>query len=244
MRPLSSRELLQVWEWGETQHPIDRALTLLAIACPETSPEKLAQLSVGQRDTLLLTLREWTFGSQLNSLATCPSCGEYLELNFTVADIQVSPDVNPTPEHSLSLGDYEVKFRLPNSSDLAAIASYQDTLAARHTLLETCLLAASYQGKSFSIQQLPSPVIEAVVEKMAQADPQADVQLALSCPGCKHQWQATFDIVSYFWSEINAWAKRILLEVHTLASAYGWGEADILAMSPRRRQLYLEMVSQ
>jgi hypothetical protein len=214
------------------------------LACPETSPEKLTQLSIGQRDTLLLTLREWTFGSDLNSLATCPSCGEYLELNFTVADIQVSPEVNPTQEHSLSFADYEVSFRLPNSSDLATIAGHQDTLAARQTLLEICVLVASYQGESFSIQELPSPVMEAVVEKMAQADPQADVQLALSCPGCKHQWQATFDIVSYFWSEINAWAKRILLEVHTLASAYGWGEADILAMSPRRRQLYLEMVSQ
>ena len=78
---------------------------------------------------------------------------------------------------------------------------------------------------------------------MAEADPQADIQLALSCPACGHQWLSTFDIVSFFWSEINAWAYRILREVHILASAYGWREADILAMSPYRRQLYLEMVS-
>ena len=78
---------------------------------------------------------------------------------------------------------------------------------------------------------------------MAQADPQADVQLALSCPACSHQWQSVFDIVSFFWSEMNAWAYRILREVHILASAYGWREADILAMSPYRRQLYLKMVS-
>jgi hypothetical protein len=78
---------------------------------------------------------------------------------------------------------------------------------------------------------------------MVQADPQADVQLALTCPACGHQWEATFDIASFFWSEIDSWAHRILREVHTLASAYGWREADILAMSPQRRQLYLEMVS-
>jgi len=52
----------------------------------------------------------------------------------------------------------------------------------------------------------------------------------------------TFDILTYLWSEIEDWAQRLLLEVHTLALAYGWSERDILAMSPRRRRLYLEMV--
>ena len=78
---------------------------------------------------------------------------------------------------------------------------------------------------------------------MAQADPQADVQLALSCPVCGHKWQTAFDIVSFFWSEINAWAARILREVHILAWGYGWREADILALRPWRREVYLEMVS-
>ena len=56
-------------------------------------------------------------------------------------------------------------------------------------------------------------------------------------------WQLTLDIVSFLWSEISSLAKRHLREVHTLAWAYGWSEADILAMSPARRQFYLESVS-
>jgi hypothetical protein len=31
--------------------------------------------------------------------------------------------------------------------------------------------------------------------------------------------------------------------VHSLASAYGWSEAEIVRMSPMRRQRYLELVS-
>jgi hypothetical protein len=77
---------------------------------------------------------------------------------------------------------------------------------------------------------------------MAEADPQANVQLAITCPVCSKHWQAGFDIVSFFWNEIDAWAHRLLQEVHTLASAYGWREADILAMSPWRRQCYLAMI--
>jgi hypothetical protein len=33
-----------------------------------------------------------------------------------------------------------------------------------------------------------------------------------------------------------------LRDVHELASAYGWRESEILALSPQRRQAYLELV--
>jgi uncharacterized protein (UPF0212 family) len=243
MRSVSASELLGVWEQGLAQRPVRRALTLLTTACPETSPEELAKLSIGQRDARLLALREWTFGHQLISLATCPSCGQRLELTFNVADIQVATEVEPKETLALSVADYEVHFRPPNSLDLAAIADQKDVATGRQRLLESCLMAVHQNGEQVSADQLPANIREAVVERMAQADPQADVQLALSCPSCGHQWQAAFDIVSFFWSEINAWASRILREVHTLASAYGWRETDILAMSPWRRQCYLEMLS-
>ena len=74
-------------------------------------------------------------------------------------------------------------------------------------------------------------------------DPQADVELTLSCPACAHQWTTAFDIISFFWEEINVWAYRTLYQVHQLASAYGWNEADILTMNPWKRQFYLKMVS-
>jgi hypothetical protein len=77
---------------------------------------------------------------------------------------------------------------------------------------------------------------------MAEIDPQADIQIALTCPACLHQWSAAFDIASHLWIEVNSWAMRILDEVHRLASAYGWSEADILELSPMRRQLYLGMI--
>lgn len=243
MRALSTSELLRVWEHGLPQHPVQRALLLLAAACPETPPEELAQLSIGQRDGRLLALREWTFGPQLVSVATCPQCGEQLELAFDVADIRAAPEVEPAGMLALSVAGYEVRFRLPNSLDLAAVAGRRDVEAIRRLLFERCLLAAHHDGEEHSPGDLPADVVAAVVARMEQADPQADIQLALACPSCEHQWQAAFDIVSFFWNEINAWAYRILREVHTLASAYGWREADILALSPARRGLYLELVT-
>ena len=35
----------------------------------------------------------------------------------------------------------------------------------------------------------------------------------------------------------------MLLDIHTLAAAYGWSEQSILDLPPRRRQAYLELAA-
>lgn len=242
MRALSAGELLEVWELGLTQGLVERVLTLLAAAC-DTHPAALAGLTIGQRDACLLTLREWTFGSEMSSVLTCPGCGRRLELTFDVAEIRVEAPADPGQPASLAREGYDVQFRSPDSTDLAVVAGESDPLRLRERLLERCLLVAHHDGEPVSADRLPPGIVDAVVEGIAQADPQADVELAVSCASCGHPWRTIFDIASFFWSEIDLWAGRILREVHTLASTYRWTERDILALSPRRRQLYLEMVN-
>ena len=179
-------------------------------------------------------------------MATCPECGDRLELNLDVADVRATPENEhePDEEFSIAVSDYEVQFRLINTQDLVAIFDGKDAVFARHMLLNRCILAVHYRGEECPLDRLPLSVVNEVLERMELLDPQADVQLALSCPSCGHQWEAAFDIVSFFWTEIESWVRRILHEVHTLARAYGWRESDILAMSPHRRQLYLELVDE
>ena len=47
------------------------------------------------------------------------------------------------------------------------------------------------------------------------------------------------DIGSFVWAEIESRARRVLGEVHALASAYGWSEAETLSLSAVRRASYL-----
>jgi uncharacterized protein (UPF0212 family) len=246
MRALSASELLGVWERGRDLPSVQQAMVLLASACPEISPDSLARLSIGQRDGFLFTLREWAFGPNLVGMATCPECGDRLELNFDLADVRATPEneSEPDEEFSIAVSDYEVRFRLINTQDLIAINDGRDVVFARQMLICRCILAVHYRGEESSLDQLSLDVVNEVVERMELLDPQADVQLALTCPSCGHQWEAAFDIVSFFWTEIESWVRRILREVHTLARAYGWRESDILAMSPQRRQLYLELVGE
>ncbi|MHC4177780.1 MAG: T4 family baseplate hub assembly chaperone [Planctomycetota bacterium] len=239
MRIPTASEWLAAWERGYGQSPARRALTLLALAFPNTLVEALAELSIGQRDAYLLSLREIAFGRLLHCLVICPKCEERLEAALQVADIRADVITDQTDGLCLAVGEHRVSFRLPNSRDLIAESGNAST--ARETLLRRCILEASHEGTACPAEQLPADVLQAVVEKMVESDPQADVELDLCCPSCGHQWLAAFDIVSFFWREICAWAQRTLREVHALASAYGWSEEEIVSLSPFRRQQYLQM---
>lgn len=242
MQSLSSWDLLTVWEQGHAQPTARQALLLLSAASPDIPSEELAALSVGQRDGRLLALREQLFGSQLNSVVNCPNCSQQLELNFPVSDVRLANTESEADEFSVSSNGYQVRFRLANSLDLLVIDPGTDAVNARQLLLNRCLIEAQHKGEAQTADQLPAAVIEAIVGRMAEADPQAEVQISLNCPACKHEWLAIFDIVSFLWQELTTWAMRTLSDVHELASAYGWRESDILLMSPWRRQLYLQMV--
>ena len=240
---LTAKDLLDLWERGLIKNPLPRALDLLAAAYPELSLEQLKELPIGQRDLRLLALREALFGQRLNCLTSCPSCSERLELTFDITQLRaVSPDAAFIETYSVTVRDCEVRFRLPNSEDLSYIADLLDAAQARQILFERCVQSASREGSPLSAGELPEEIVLATAERMAEIDPQADMQIALTCPACSQQWSTPFDIVSYLWIEINAWAVRTLHEIHRLASTYGWREADILALSPMRRRLYLELI--
>jgi hypothetical protein len=245
MQPLSALELLETWEQGWGLAPVDRALALLTVAFPQEPYEALAQRSIGRRNALLFHVREWLFGRQLASRAFCPACGEQLELNFTTTDICPASNSEEIADTLvLQHEDYDVHFRLPNSLDLAVLPTEADSAAIRQLLLQRCLVAALCEGKATAISQLPATVLDEVVARMEEADPQAIVQLALVCPNCGHEWQALFDILAYLWRELEDWAVRMLRDVHRLASAYGWREFDILHLTPWRRQIYLDLIEQ
>jgi len=228
MRALSASELLSVWELGISQVPLQRALTILAVACPEISSESLAGLTIGQRDARLLALREMTFGSEITGVTDCPECGETIELTFSSSDFLPLNETEAPAELAVKSNGSEVRFRLPTGADLLAVSSAEQ-------LLERCLLSGA--------RKLNENLRVAVGERMSSVDPMADIQLALNCPNCEHKWAPPFDIVAFFWREISAAARRLLREVHTLASAYGWTESEILSLSPARRRAYLEMAS-
>jgi hypothetical protein len=240
MRALSAHDIVQLWEWGQDKHPVDRALALLALASPELAPEQVQSLTIGQRNSRLLALREKTLGPALRGLAKCAQCGTSLEFSVDVGAIRL-----PEPEaqvYELQVDGLAMRFRPLDSLDLATIVGLADVVAARLRLIERCLLEATRDGQPLAAAELPDSALATLVDALTECDPQAETRFQLTCAACGHRWSALFDVVSFFWTELGARSERLLGQVHALARAYGWREADILAMGETRRQFYLGLV--
>jgi hypothetical protein len=240
----STEALLSAWERGRTEpQVVGSALALLGAAFTDVTPVSLFDLSIGERDGLLLRLQKELFGDYVRALAICAGCGERVELSFNLSDVCIPAPPEGNDRLTVSWDQYRVEFRLPNSRDLLALDEPESIERKRKRLLERIVLRAQCSGQSVAAQEIPEELISAIESKLAAADPQAEVTLRLRCQSCGHEWSALFDAGSFLWKQVDAWAIRLLQEVHLLAGAYGWREADILAMTPWRRHAYLEMLS-
>ncbi|SHF09558.1 T4 family baseplate hub assembly chaperone [Streptoalloteichus hindustanus] len=236
----SASDLLATWEAGVSAGAVQRALLLHALARGGEPGDHLA-VPLGERDLDLFGLRRRLFGERLNGRITCAGCGEELEFDFDVGQVL---SLSPPPAEPLvvKVGGRVVRFRLPTSGDLLAAVAAGSAEEAKAVLLERCVLTVDGQSDAELVRELSDDLREPVAQAAAEADPGADVRLDLPCAECGHRTKAAVDIASYLWSELDNWARSTLVDVHLLASAYGWSEPEVLALSPLRRRYYLELV--
>ena len=240
MQTLSAADITRLCEWGSDKHDIDRAVALLRLSDPSTPAEKLSLLPVGARDAQLMRLRSRHFGDQFEMTVNCPKCETSLEFEMGMdALLQDSPAATGAP---IAFTDGTVEYRLPNSQDMAAISALTDPTIARQALLGRCLRARNHAGESVHPSAISSEVIDQVLERWAKEDPQADITFKLKCPSCSYKWRSVFDILSYFWRELEIYSHRLQDEVHQIATHYGWAEHTILVMTPERRKRYIDLI--
>lgn len=249
MYPLSASALLQIWEDAYAWPHVSKALRLLGAVYPDEPFDALARLPIGERDRRLLQLRARIFGDRMDCLVTCPACGEMLELEISVASLLASgesgaPDTRDAEVLRQVFTDdgFEVEIRAMTSDDLMVAVGSAEGSTGPAMLVTRCIVEARKDGTPITAAELPETIVNALSDRFEALDPHANIKLDLVCPQCSHHWQSPFDIVSYLWREIDDWARRTMRDVHTLASAYGWREFDILAMSAGRRRGYINLI--
>jgi hypothetical protein len=219
---------------------------------PDAHPE---HWPLGRRDAALFDLHAALFGPALTAAARCPSCGEQIDLSLSTDQLRVE-GATAAANGCLASDGWQVDWRLPNSLDLAAAASCAtsasasssasdiagDEGAAQRVLLQRCVQSVRRQGATLDSAALPPFLVQQLAADMAAADPQALTELALQCPACLHSWTEVFDIGAFLMQRLAHWAETTLDQVHVLARAYGWTEAETLGLSPIRRAQYLARV--
>lgn len=235
MRELNDSDFLSIWESGSRRHPLDRALLCLGAALPRESFDAIASWPLGRRNRELLELHCAAFGPGLRGVVSCPNCGEKLEVSLDCRVLAGGDGGLPGDgARTVNYGGHA--FRLPSTRDLASVARETDPGAAALRLVEACRVGDGAR-RDWSEGEL-----DLIGEQMSGADPLAEIRIAVRCPECGHKGEEDLDIVTFLWAEIDARVRRLLSDIHQLASAYGWAESEILSLSESRRALYLEML--
>jgi hypothetical protein len=228
-RRLDDAALLDGWERARALERPWSELALLALTEPGPRAN-LALLPIGERDRRLLELRSAVLGRRMEAEIDCPACGERLELELDAQQLQADGPVGA--DRTVRYAGRTVDVRPPDSNDVAAALGAADP---EHALLARCT--------DLGGEPLPDDLREAVIRRMAELDPGAELVLDARCPGCGEAWRQALDPAAFVLDEVDRLAMRLLREVDQLARAYGWREGDVLALSPARRRAYLELAA-
>lgn len=226
---------LRVWEQGSPLPRWERALLLAGEVGSEYADQAaLRGAPIGELHRLVLTWRAEELGPELTVTVSCPSCGTVNEFAIAVANLL---DTKPmVASGTLVHGERTIAWRIPTVDDVLAVAGESDRLAS---LRARCVDAGS---DGLPESPWPETLWEALDRSLAAADPLAEIVVEVACSSCAESFPTSLDPVEFVWAEVDAAAVRTLHEVDLLARAYGWAEADILALGDIRRTAYLRLV--
>ena len=200
-----------------------------------------ANLTPWDREQLLAAVYMRTYGSKIESTIKCSQCGENFDLDFSLHSLleSLSPaSHNELGVSCLSDGTYQLKdglsFRLPTGEDECAVIGL-DQEQARALLLERCIQSVCDD----EVLLKHSDAIQSVMEALS---PLVDLELNARCPECGHDQAVHFDLQHYLLSAIQGERKRLMQEVHALASNYGWSLSEILGLPRSQRRTLASLV--
>lgn len=213
-------------------------------------------LLVGDRDYLVLKLRQMTFGDRVDATLTCPNkeCIEKIDIDFSLKDIPIKKGDISSKIFTMTLpskklnnrSGIEVEFRLPSGGDQEELATValNDESKAETRLLSRCIqnIKGIKEIDDFQIKQLTQVQRKRIEKEMAEIAPSVDLEIEAKCPECENVFSFPFNISEFFINEINANLDQLYQEVHYLAFYYHWSESEILSMPLTKRRKYLELL--
>ena len=254
LEPLTGREEEMLVQAGQRPAAglVSELLARGVSALGEISPvneQVTQQLLVGDRQFLLLRLRQATFGDDVRAEVICPwaDCGQRVTLAFTLSDVPVLESSDKGPLYSMQLsedatsdGDPRVTFRLPTGADQEVAAGWLPVNEA-HAL--TVLLERCVEDGPNRVPGL-SPLARAEIEeRMRHVAPGVEQVVEAGCAECGRMFLVPFDVQRFFFGELRTDRDLLYRQVHYLAYHYHWSEHDIMSMPRDKRSTYLDILA-
>jgi len=252
VRPITGADQASLAERGTQLPAAERASAILTLCVrideAGDAADAVRELSVGDREALLLHLHRITFGDKLRCVVTCPheECGERMDLELDASSLIVPPydDAREWYDLAAESGRPRLRFRIPTGFDQEAIVSSRpaDADSAAVSLALRCLDPESLEAEPAA--GLDADLVSNVAAAMLDRDPQAEIVIDTTCPACGRAVDTLFDAGAFVYEELTASVPRLYREVHTIALRYHWSEADILALTQPQRKRYLDLLAE
>ena len=149
--------------------------------------------------------------------ADCPACGERARGRRST-----SPRSRPRSTRTPTPVDRRPLPGAPSAADdrrpRRPCADRRRRAAARPALVRVAVARVSDDPARPRRSTAERGELDAVRRRSPTAHDGIDVEPGAACDACGHEWVAPFDIGAFLVREVDAWAERLLREVHVLAA--------------------------
>jgi hypothetical protein len=185
--------------------------------------------TVNRRLQGLLAVTLATRGEYWTLTADCiaAGCGEPMDLPLRLSAFRRTED--PLRIRVALADGAHMELSLPTGEDQRAWL--REAQVAPQALLQRLLV-----GSTGDLPPAAFPTVEAA---LAEADPLTALEIETRCPVCGADNWIPLDLEQLCLRLLVAEQPRLLDDIHRLALAYHWSEAEILAVPAARRRQYL-----
>ena len=126
--------------------------------------------------------------------------------------------------------------------------SYDDLEHARAAMLDSLLGGADVPSRGSNdgrpAERQARDLADTLDRQLEEFDPLVAFSIHSRCPHCELESDFPIDLEDLALQELERIQRRLFHDVHQLARAYHWSEAEIFNLTPQRRARYLQLLEE
>jgi hypothetical protein len=214
----------------------------IVAACASENADAALALPVSVRVARLLRIAQLTTDADALLVAlkcSAAECGRALEVSLSFEHL-LEVSAGESSLRASIPGGAELQLRRPTGRDQLAwrAENFRTQREALAQVVQTLTISAP------AAVEYDDAAIAALAAAMEEFDPLIAFRVLTACPHCGLESVFAIDLEAEALRLLATHSRTLIREVHALATQYGWTEAEIIGLSPRRRAHYLQLIAE